>query len=175
MRGKWIQFNLVPSVPDRKPPYKLLSSLRRDVKELYVLALLQQANDTLENRPFLRVFYASTKRAWSARLALTYFSCLSETREKIAPVLFANNTRSNFWRGGSGMTGRIKRKSCTSLSHASKQEKNFCKNIYINDWWKHVTLLSSLEKADDVSIFCTPYSLIESYHLFDRVKVLSKA
>ena len=73
------------------------------------------------------------------------------------------------------MTGRIKRKSCTSLSHASKQEKNFCKNIYINDWGKHVTLLSSLEKAHDVSIFCTPYSLIESYHLFDRVKVLSKA
>lgn len=29
------------------------------------------------------------------------------------------------------MTGRIKRKSCTSLSHASKQEKNFCKNIYM--------------------------------------------
>lgn len=102
------------------------------------------------------------------------FVLVWNTRKNSA-CLICYNTRSNFWRGGSGMTGRIKRKSCTSLSHASKQEKNFCKNIYINDWWKHVTLLSSLEKAHDVSIFCTPYSLIESYHLFDRVKVLSKA
>ena len=40
---------------------------------------------------------------------------------------------------------------------------------------ENMSLLSSVEKAQAVSIFCTPYSLSESYHLFDRVKVLSKA
>ena len=129
---------MVSHVPDRKPPYKLLSSLRRDLGELKVLGLASGSQwHSREQALVLRVLRSGRERA--SRPNVLFVLAWNTQKNSACFNLLITLSRTSEEEGAVRREGWRERVAFLCPARPSKG-KPFAKIWYISDWGKHVTL-----------------------------------